>query len=47
MKMALLRALETTESRLPAPVAKGIEIMNIFEDPKQIGFPTAIGPISE
>ena len=38
---------ETIESRLPAAVAKGIEIMNICEDPSQMGFPTIIGPISE
>ena len=38
---------ETIESRLPAAIAKGNEIMSISEDPRLIGFPTAMGPISE
>ena len=40
--------VETMNSRLPAAMAKGKkEILKVYEDPKLIGFPTAIRPISE
>ena len=39
--------METIDSRLPIAIAKGKEILKICEIPQLMGFPTAIGPISE
>ena len=38
---------ETIESKLPAATAKGKEIVKICDDPRLIGFLSAIGPINE
>ena len=38
---------ETIESRIPAVISKDKEIMKLCDDPRYIGFPSAIGPINK